>query len=289
MKKKLLSIMLIGVFSVGMLAGCGNKQEDTPAASDAAGTESNVAPDSSDAASDENEKTTFVVGFDAEYPPYGYMDEAGEYTGFDLEVAEAVCEITGWELVKQPISWDAKDQELESGAIDCIWSGFTINGREDLYEWTDAYVNNEQVIVVAADSGITSLSELEGKIVGVQQASAALDVLSDEEQMKDLADTFAELREFSDYNVAFTELQAGSLEALAIDVGVAEYQISSRGEDEYVILSEPLNSEQYGVGFKLGNTELRDQVNEALHTLAADGTIATIAEKYDIADMICIE
>ena len=142
---------------------------------------------------------------------------------------------------------------------------------------------------MAADSGITSLSELEGKIVGVQQASAALDVLSDEEQMKDLADTFAELREFSDYNVAFTELQAGSLEALAIDVGVAEYQISSRGEDEYVILSEPLNSEQYGVGFKLGNTELRDQVNEALHTLAADGTIATIAEKYDIADMICIE
>ena len=107
------------------------------------------------------ERTTFIVGFDAEYPPYGYMDENGEYTGFDLELAQAVCDLQGWELVKTPIDWDSKDLELNSGAIDCIWNGFTINGREDEYEWSDPYVDNSQVIVVGKDSGITKLADLE--------------------------------------------------------------------------------------------------------------------------------
>ena len=79
-----------------------------------------------------------TVGFDAEYPPYGYMDdETGDYTGFDLELAEAVCEIYGWKLVKTPINWDAKDTELNSGAIDCIWNGFTYTGRENDYTFSD--------------------------------------------------------------------------------------------------------------------------------------------------------
>ena len=86
------------------------------------------------------ERTTLTVGFDAEYPPYGYMDDNGEYTGFDLELAQAVCEMEGWELVKKPINWDSKDMELNSGAIDCIWNGFTMNGREDDYTFSVPYV-----------------------------------------------------------------------------------------------------------------------------------------------------
>ena len=120
------------------------------------------------------EDKTLVVGFDAEYPPYGYMDENGEYTGFDLELAQAVCDLEGWELEKKPISWDSKDQELESGSIDCIWNGFTMNGREDDYTFSVPYVDNSQVIVVAEDSGIETLEDLAGKTVGVQAASAAL-------------------------------------------------------------------------------------------------------------------
>ena len=228
---------------------------------------------------------TFTVGFDAEYPPYGYMDDNGEYTGFDLELAQAVCDMEGWELVKTPIDWDSKDMELDSGSIDCIWNGFTINGREDDYEWTQAYADNSQVIVVAEGSGIASLADLAGKTVGVQAASAALELLQG--YQADLAGTFSVLQEFADYNSAFVELQAGSVDAVAMDIGVANYQLKTRGEG-YKILDEVLNSEQYGVGFKKGNTELCEIVDKDLTKLAEDGTVAKLAEKYDISDLICI-
>ena len=228
---------------------------------------------------------TFTVGFDAEYPPYGYMDDNGEYTGFDLELAQAVCDMEGWELVKTPIDWDSKDMELDSGSIDCIWNGFTINGREDDYEWTQAYADNSQVIVVAEDSGIESLADLAGKTVGVQAASAALELLQGDQA--DLAGTFSGLQEFADYNSAFVELQAGSVDAVAMDIGVANYQLKTRGEG-YKILDEVLNSEQYGVGFKKGNTELCEIVDKDLTKLAEDGTVAKLAEKYDISDLLCI-
>ena len=109
------------------------------------------------------EDKTLIVGFDAEYPPFGYKDDNGEYVGFDLDLAQEVCDNLGWELVKKPINWDSKDMELNSGTIDCIWNGFTINGREDDYTWSDPYINNEQVIVVAKDSGIEKLADLKGK------------------------------------------------------------------------------------------------------------------------------
>ena len=236
------------------------------------------------------DKKTFTVGFDAEYPPYGYMDENGEYTGFDLELAEAVCKLEGWELVKKPLNWDSKDMELNSGSIDCIWNGFTMNGREDDYTFSTPYVDNSQVIVVAEKSGIDTLEDLAGKTVGVQAASAALDLLQSEEEggQKKLADTFGALNEFADYNTAFTELQAGALDALAIDVGVANYQIKSRGEG-YKILDETLNTEQYAIGFKKGNQELCDVVNADLKKLTEDGTVAKQKEKYEIADMVTLK
>ena len=256
-KNKVMAALLVAAMAAGVLAGCGSKSEDK----------------------------TFTVGFDAEYPPYGYMDDNGEYTGFDLELAEKVCEMEGWTLEKKPIAWDSKDMELESGAIDCIWNGFTVDGREDDYTWSQPYVDNSQVIVVAEGSGISTLADLAGKNVGVQAASAALTLL--QEDQADLAATFGGLQEFADYNSAFVELQAGSVDAVAMDVGVANYQIKSRGEG-YTILSEVLNSEKYAVGFKKGNTELCEKVDADLTKLAEDGTIKELAEKYDIADLICI-
>ena len=233
-------------------------------------------------------KTTFTVGFDAEYPPYGYMDDNGEYTGFDLELAQAVCDIEGWELVKTPIDWDSKDLELNNGNIDCIWNGFTMNGREDDYTWSDPYVNNEQVMIVAKDSGIKKLADLKDKYVGVQAGSAALGLLKEGGDQEDLAKTFADLQEYADYNTAFAELQAGTVDAVAMDIGVAKYQIESR-DDGYEILDEKLNSEQYAIGFKKGNTELCDIVNADLQKLADDGTVAELAEKYEIADMVTLK
>ena len=229
---------------------------------------------------------TLVVGFDAEYPPYGYMDDNGDYTGFDLELAEAVCEIEGWELVKTPIDWDSKDMELNSGNIDCIWNGFTMDGREDSYTFSLPYVDNSQVICVADDSGIASLADLEGKTVGVQADSAALALLEEDGDQADLAATFGDLQQFADYNTAFAELQAGSLDAVAIDVGVAQYQI--KGREGYSILEETLNSEKYAVGFKKGNQVLADIINDDLAALYDEGIFDELAEKYEIADMVCL-
>ena len=267
--KKLTLIALTAV-SVLALAGCGKAGKSS-------------AGSSSDSAG-----RTFTVGFDAEFPPYGYMDDKGDYVGFDLDLAEEVCKRKGWELKKQPIDWDAKDMELSSGAIDCIWNGFTIQGREDSYEWTIPYVDNSQVFVVKADAGISAPADLAGKNVGVQKDSSALAAL--EGDSKDLADTFGDLVQYADYNTGFMDLEAGAIDALAIDIGVANYQIAKKG-DGYKVLDEQLASEQYGVGFLKGNTELRDEVEAVIKEMADDGTILNVAKKYSdfgMEDSICI-
>ncbi len=299
MKKKVLTCILAASMTAA-LAGCGSSKTASEGASSASSVSGSASASSSASGADSSsasagsdavegvEDGIFTVGFDAEYPPYGYMDDQGEYTGFDLELAQAVCDMEGWELEKKPINWDSKDMELNSGSIDCIWNGFTMNGREDEYTFSIPYVDNSQVIVVAEDSGIQKLTDLAGKKVGVQAASAALDVLQDEEGQKELADTFASINEFADYNTAFTELQAGALDALAIDIGVAKYQLNSRGQG-FMILEETLNSEEYAVGFKKGNQALCDIINKDLQTLANEGTVAELADKYEISDMVSLK
>ncbi len=233
---------------------------------------------------------TFTVGFDAEFPPYGYKDTDGSYVGFDLDLAEEVCRRRGWTLVKQPIDWDSKDMELNSGTIDCIWNGFTIQGREDSYTWTTPYVDNSQVVVVRTDSDIQKPEDLAGKTVIVQTDSSALAAFTgeDAEQAnKDLAASFAELQQVADYNSAFMNLEAGAADAVCLDIGVAKHELTNRG-DAFRMLDDIISTEQYGVGFKLGNEELRDQVQETLNEMAADGTFAKIAETWELSDSVCL-
>ena len=181
-------------------------------------------------ASDEfKARTTFTVGFDAEYPPYGYMGEDGEYTGFDLDLAQAVCDIYNWELVKTPIDWDTKDVILNAGQIDCIWNGFTMTGREDSYTFSVPYIDNSIVVVTLDNSGINSLADLKGKTVVAQAGSSALSALEDPDGAKDLADTFKELQQTPDYNTAMMNLKSGLVDAVAIDIGVAQYYLSQQG------------------------------------------------------------
>jgi len=233
---------------------------------------------------------TFVVGFDAEFPPYGYKNDDGEYVGFDLDLAQEVCDRNGWILKKQPIEWNSKDMELNSGSISCIWNGFTMNGREDAYTWTTPYVDNSQVVVVRKDSGITQLTDLSGKVVAVQADSSALAALTGEdasEENKALAETFKELQQVGDYNSAFMNLESGAVNAICMDIGVANYEIASRG-DKFVMLEDRLSSEEYGIGFKLGNTELRDKVQATLLDMLADGTFEEIAKKWGLEESICL-
>ena len=286
--KKLFAIALSAAMLLSFAAGCNSSTTET---NDSTSSNDETASQTeAPATADEpkTERTTFTVGFDAEFPPYGYQDDNGDYVGFDLDLAAEVCKRNGWELVKKPIDWDSKDLELGSGTIDCIWNGFTINGREDAYTWTEAYVDNSQVFVVAADSGIKTKADLEGKTVAVQADSSALAALTNEEDNEEnlaLAATFAELIEVPDYNTAFMNLEAGAVDAVAMDIGVENYQLSSRGDD-YVILDDVLSAEEYGVGFKLGNTELRDLVQNTLNEMAEDGTFMKIAKEWELQDSV---
>lgn len=284
MKKRVTLLLALMSASAMLAAGCGGGSGSTGAEE----TGGDTSKEETASFEEKQEGDTFTVGFDQNFPPMGFVGDDGEYTGFDLDLAKEVCERQGWEFVPQPIAWETKDATLNSGEIDCIWNGFTMNGREDDYTWSDPYVDNSQVMVVAENSGIETFDDLAGKVVGVQAASAALQLLQDEEGQKALADTFGALQEFADYNSAFVELQAGSVQAVAMDIGVAQYQIKTRGEG-FKIMDEKLNSEKYAIGFKLGNEELRDKVNADLQTLLADGTFDELAEKYELSDMVCLE
>ena len=266
MWKKRLVPLILAAAMLGACGGCGDKTSDSKSAN---------ADDSK-----------FIVGFDAAFPPYGYQDDNGEYVGFDLDLAAEVCSRNNWELVKTPIDWDAKEMELNSGTISCIWNGFTMNGREDDYTWSEPYVDNSQVFVVKEDSGIASFDDLAGKTVAVQTDSSAQAAL-DEDENADLKNSFKELLVVGDYNTAFMNLEAGAVDAIAMDIGVANYQLESRSGG-FTILDEPLAAEQYAIGFKKGNTELRDKVQKTLDEMAADGTFEKIAEKWDLQDSVTL-
>lgn len=269
-KKRFMAIVacafaLVAAFA---LVGCGGTSAQT--AGSAAGSASAGSDDSADI-------KTLTVGFDQSYPPYGFVGDDGEFTGFDIELATEVAKRCGWELKLEPIDWDAKDSLLNSGAINCIWNGFTMEGREDGYTFSDPYMLNEQVIVVKKDSGIKSFSDLYGKNVITQADSAAQDVLKGDQSA--LAGTFAALETRPDYNTAFAELESGATDAVACDLSIAQYQISAN-PDKYEQLEEPLSSEHYAVGFKKGDTETAKEVTQALKELYQDGTVKTLCEKY---------
>ena len=301
MMKKFAALFLAGVMAAS-LAACGGSSAASTAASEAEkveeavqeaaeevteemGAEAAAEADAqaADAAAAEEAVAEggreFIVGFDAEYPPYGYLDMAtNDYTGFDLELAQELCNRRGWTLVKKPINWDNKDAEIDSGSIDCIWNGMTYTGREALYTWSDPYVNNSIVMCVLADSDIQTLADLAGKVVITQTESSAQTALEGEE-LAALRATFADLQLNPSYNTCFQDMQAGAVDAIAVDIGVAQYQMKNN-PDKFRILDEEVSKEQYAIAFKLGNEELRNQVQETYDEMLADGTVMEIAQHY---------
>jgi len=276
MKKGIIIAAVLG--AAVLLGGCSG-QKSGVTASASSDTAATTAKETGSGAN------TFTVGFDQDFPPMGFVGDNGEYTGFDLELAQEVANRLGRKFVPQPIAWDAKDMELEAGNIDCIWNGFTITGREDGYTWTKPYMENSQVFVVGKDSNIKTLADLSGKIVEVQADSSAEKALQADGK---LAGTFGTLQTTPDYNTAFMDLEMGAVDAIAMDVIVAGYQIEQRKAD-FLILDEALAAEEYGVGFKKGNDTLRDQVQEQLDAMAADGTLKNISEKWFGKDVTTVK
>ena len=252
--------------AAALMAGCsGGSNESQSAGGD-------------EAASAESGDFTLTVGFDQGYPPYGFVGDDGEYTGFDLDLAAEVAERNGWSLELSAIDWDAKDALLSSGSINCIWNGFTMEGREDDYTFSEPYMLNEQVIVVKSDSGIADSAALAGKTVMTQVDSAALDVL--EGDAADLAATFAggAPQTISDYNNAFRQLESGMVDAVACDLSIANYQKSAKPDTNTI--SDTLSSEHYAVGFKQGDEDLAATVTATLKAMYEDGTVQELCDKY---------
>lgn len=231
----------------------------------------------SDNSNQKNTDNIFIVGFNSQFPPFGYVDNNGNFTGFDIDLAKEVCKRNNWTFKPQPIiDWNTKQMELESGEIDCIWSEFTINGRENNYTWSEPYFNNDQVVVVRSDSNISSLDDLKGKTLEVQQGHSVLKTIENNETLKG---TFRQITEVDGYDTAFMDLETGVCDVVILDSGLANYLIFEKYNDTK-LLNDSISHEQYGIGFKKGNTALKDQVLKTLDEMFKDGTVEAIAQNY---------
>ena len=225
-----------------------------------------------------SDEKTFIMGIDPEYPPFSSMAKDGTYTGFDVEVCQAVCKKLGWEFKVFGVNWDQKLVQLDAKECDCIWSGMTIldSMKEKGYVISNPYYDNTQVLLVKEDSGYTKSADLKDKKVAVQMGTSGETLLGGD--LKELADSFEKVVTCDSFLKCFTELDAGNAGAVFVDKPVAEdYAAKNKG---YKIIDENLGAEQYGIAFRSGDEELCKQVEDAVDELIADGTYAKIADKY---------
>lgn len=232
-------------------------------------------------------KGTLVMGFDEEYPPMGFVDENGEYVGFDIDLAKEVTDRLGVELVLQPISWDSKELELSGKNIDCIWSGLTMTPeRIEQMTFSIPYLANEQILVVRSDSGIASEADLSGKVLGTQAGSSSVDVLN---ANPDLMAAIGEPQLYDDFVTALMNLKLGGIDVLLIDSVVGNYYIAQQDDPtQFTVLPEVLEAEEYGIAFRKSEQTLADAVSQQLVDMFKDGTLDTIRAKWFANDITLV-
>ena len=259
MKKKLFALFMIltMVLSMGLFTACGGSSSD--------------------------EGKTFIMGIDPEYPPFSYVGDDGEYTGFDVEICKAACEKLGWDFEVFGVNWDQKLIQLDSNECDCVWSGMTIldSMKEEGYVISDPYYDNDQVLVVKEDSGIASKADVEGKAVAVQLGTSGETLL--QEDLADWAGTFSDLVTCDSFPKCFAELAGGAVDAVFVDAPVAAAYVAENAG--FKIIDEDFGVEQYGIAFRSGDQELCDAIQGAVAKLVEDGTYAEIASKPEYAEI----
>ncbi len=265
---KKLICMLLALVMVFALCACGGAAS-APAASAAP-----AAPDAPAAA----ETTKFIMGIDPEYPPFSYLGDDGNYTGFDVEICQAACDYLGWEMEIFGVNWDEKLVQLDSMECDCVWSGMTIldSMKEAGYVISAPYYDNEQVLVVRADSGFTSSFDLANRVVAVQLGTSGEALLNEEDS--ELAALFSNIVTCDSFLKCFTELEGKAVDAVFVDMPVADNYISEH--DGLAIIDEDFGAEQYGIAFRASDAELCAQIEGAVAALVENGTYAEIAAKY---------
>lgn len=290
MKKNLIkALAALALAPAMLLAGCsadgnGDSSENTSAAADNGAANGGNAADSGEDKSLQNvlDSGKFVLGLDATFKPMGFTDEQDNIVGFDIDLAEEVCSRLGVELVKQPVDWDTKEQDLNAGKIDCIWNGLSINEeRQEIMNLSDPYMKNDMIFVVKKDSEIATQADLDGKAVAVQSGSTAQEILNE----SGLNITATELAT----NVeCLQQLDLDLVDAVFLDSVVANYEISTTGKD-YAILPDGLSPEEYAIGFRKGDQALRDEVQKILSEMKADGKVEEISTKWFGSDITTIK
>ena len=221
----------------------------------------------------------FVLGLDASFPPMGFTEADGTITGYDIDLAKEVSKRLNLEFVAKPINWEAKELELSSGSIDCIWNGFTMTEKRlEKMAFTSAYLNNDQILVVRNDGTINSLKDAEGKVIGCQSGSSAEEAI---ESNKEFASSLKSVKKYEDNLTALNDLEVGGIDAVVMDSVVADYTIKI-GKRNLTVVEESLSKEAYGIGFRNDENgiELRDKVQKVLLEMAEDGTVAKISENW---------
>ncbi len=241
---------------------------------------------SGDAVAALKSRGTFVLGLDDSFPPLGFRDDNNEIVGYDIDLAKEVAKRLGVDFRAQPIDWDAKEMELETGKIDCIWNGFTITEeRKNALSFSEAYLKNAQVLVVRSDSGINSLADAKGKIIGIQSGSSAQEAVDDN---ADFAASISELIMFKDNITALNDLDIGGVDGVVMDSVVANYSITQT-KKPFKVIDESLADEGYGIGFRKNEPELRDAVWTILKEMQSDGTVTAIGQKWFGRDISTIK
>ena len=291
--KKILAAVLAAASMTAMLAGCSSSGDptETTAAETTAADGENAAEGDTEAASAEDKSLEnvkangkFILGLDDSFPPMGFRDENNEIVGFDIDCAKEVASRMGVELVIQPIAWDSKQMELDSGNIDCIWNGMSINEeRKEAMNLSDPYLKNDMVFVVLGSSDYQSQADLEGKNVAVQNGSSAQEIL----EASDFAAKAGSVAGYDDNVTAFMDLDANGVDAVFLDSVVANYFITEKQKD-YRVLSDVLYEEEYAIGFRKGDQALRDEVQNTLNDMKSDGKLGEISTKWFGSDVTVV-
>ena len=279
MMKRFVSMFLAGAMALS-LAACGGATSSTAASSTASSAAASASAVSESADSDLayiKGKGKMTIGYTV-YEPMNYTDADGNFTGFDTELATAVCEKLGVEPEFVEINWDTKIVELDAKSIDCIWNGMTIT--DDIQQnaaCTKAYAKNAQVVVVKDGTEYASTADLVGKTVVAEAGSAGESAIADDENLAQ-ADYISK----SVQTDCLMEVAAGTADAAVLDLTLANAMIGEGTDYANLKIVDELNAEEYGVAFRKGS-DAAAAVDEAFDELTADGTMQALAEKYDLA------
>ncbi len=252
--KKLIAIMMVVLLAGMLVAGCGG-----------------------------TDKKKVVVGLDDNFPPMGFRDDKNNIVGFDVDMAKEAAKRLGMEVEFKPIDWNSKEAELNGKRVDVLWNGLTITEkRKENISFTNPYMENRQIIVVAANSPLKNKADLAGKVVGTQEGSSSVEAIEkDAATMK----SFKELKKYGDNVAALMDLKTGRLDAVVVDEIVGRYYIAKK-PGEYNVLTENFGSEEYGVGLRKEDKELLAKLQKALDEMKKDGTSAKISKQWFGEDIV---